>query len=113
METENNPKKSKIVFVYIIKMANGKFYTGWTTDLERRFRQHQEGKGAKTTKAFKVSKIVASWSIEGSKSDALKVEAFIKKKCRNEKNKFVNKPEILEILYNQISVDPVIFIRIV
>lgn len=33
--------------VYIIRCSDNSFYTGITTDCERRFRQHAEGKGAK------------------------------------------------------------------
>jgi putative endonuclease len=33
--------------VYIILCSDNSFYTGITTDIERRFRQHADGKGAK------------------------------------------------------------------
>jgi len=33
--------------VYIILCSDNSLYTGITTDMERRFRQHQEGRGAK------------------------------------------------------------------
>jgi len=33
--------------VYIILCSDNSLYTGITTDIERRFRQHAEGKGAK------------------------------------------------------------------
>jgi putative endonuclease len=33
--------------LYIILCSDNSFYTGITTDMERRFRQHGEGKGAK------------------------------------------------------------------
>ncbi|MFA6256468.1 MAG: GIY-YIG nuclease family protein [Candidatus Absconditabacterales bacterium] len=38
-------------FVYILSMNNGKYYTGSTTDLERRITQHQNGL-VKSTKLF-------------------------------------------------------------
>jgi putative endonuclease len=37
-------------YIYILKCANGNFYTGSTIDLERRLRQHQQGKGANYTR---------------------------------------------------------------
>jgi len=37
-------------YVYILKCANGKFYTGSTVDLARRFHQHQAGEGANYTR---------------------------------------------------------------
>lgn len=33
--------------VYIIRCSDNSLYTGITTDIDRRFRQHAEGKGAK------------------------------------------------------------------
>ena len=36
--------------MYILKCANGLFYTGSTKNLERRLRQHQNGEGANFTK---------------------------------------------------------------
>jgi len=37
-------------FVYILRCADGSYYTGSTTDLELRLRQHQNGEGANFTK---------------------------------------------------------------
>ena len=36
--------------MYILKCANGSYYTGSTIDLERRLEQHKNGEGAKFTK---------------------------------------------------------------
>jgi putative endonuclease len=33
--------------VYVIRCSDGTLYTGITTDIERRFRQHTDGTGAK------------------------------------------------------------------
>ena len=38
-------------FVYIIRCADDSLYTGWTTNLERRLRQHNQGRGAKYTRS--------------------------------------------------------------
>ncbi len=39
-------------YTYILECADGTLYTGWTTDLERRVREHngKDGKGAKYTR---------------------------------------------------------------
>ena len=34
-------------YLYLIRTADNKLYTGITTDVERRYQQHQSGKGAK------------------------------------------------------------------
>ena len=37
-------------YMYILKCANGSYYTGSTIDLERRLEQHKNGEGANFTK---------------------------------------------------------------
>jgi putative endonuclease len=39
-------------FVYILECANGKYYTGSTIDLAKRFQEHQCGLGANFTRKF-------------------------------------------------------------
>ncbi len=36
--------------VYVLECADGTFYTGYTTDLERRVAEHESGEGAKYTR---------------------------------------------------------------
>lgn len=38
-------------FTYIVRCADGTLYTGWTTDIEKRIKTHNEGKGAKYTRS--------------------------------------------------------------
>ena len=38
-------------FCYIIECTDGTYYTGWTTDPERRLRQHSAGRGARYTRS--------------------------------------------------------------
>ncbi len=37
-------------YVYIIECADGTFYTGYTTDVDRRVAEHNAGEGAKYTR---------------------------------------------------------------
>lgn len=37
-------------YTYIVKCGDGTYYTGWTNDIEKRMKAHNEGKGAKYTK---------------------------------------------------------------
>lgn len=62
----------------MIECASGAYYTGSTPDLEKRFHLHQVGKGAKYTRMDKPRRIVAAEAC-GSKSEALKLEATLKK----------------------------------
>lgn len=44
--------------VYIILCSDNSLYTGITTDIERRFRQHREGKGARYFRGRKPLEVI-------------------------------------------------------
>lgn len=71
-------------FVYILECEDGSLYTGITTDLERRFKEHQEGIGSHYTKAKKAKKIMYSEECS-DRSSASKRELEVKKWPRNKK----------------------------
>jgi putative endonuclease len=75
-------------FVYIIECEDKSLYTGCTTDLNRRFKQHSSGVGGRYTSLHKPSKILFSEEC-GSRSDALKREYQIKRWPREKKIKFI------------------------
>ncbi len=75
---------NKKYYVYMLLIENGAFYCGYTDDLEKRFKAHMEGKGAKYTRANKPLKIVFSKEFE-TKSEAMKEEIRIKKLSHKEK----------------------------
>jgi putative endonuclease len=75
--------------VYIVKCANGALYTGIALDVQARIAQHNSGKGAKAILALGRPVTLQWYKIEGNKSDALKLEAAIKKKTRAEKLKII------------------------
>jgi putative transposase len=64
-------------------------YTGITLDVQARIAQHNSGKGAKALLALGRPVTLQWHKIEGNKSDALKLEAAIKKKTRAEKLKII------------------------
>ncbi len=71
-------------FVYILLCADGTLYTGITTDIERRFLEHKEGKGGHYTSARKPVKILYTEEHK-NRSSALKREAEIKKLSKEKK----------------------------
>ena len=75
-------------FVYILKSNDGRFYTGYTTDLERRFKEHQSGLGGKFTRSFGAEAVLYHEAYE-SKSEALKREAQIKGWSRSRKEALI------------------------
>ena len=66
-------------YVYMILTDKNTLYCGYTNNPEKRFKEHQSGKGAKYTRAFKPIKIVYQKEFD-SKSEALKEEYRIKHK---------------------------------
>lgn len=76
-------------YVYILECANGSLYTGITNNLERRLKQHNDGKGAKYTKMRRPVKLV--FSAEAiDKSSAAREEYRIKQLKRIDKLKLIN-----------------------
>lgn len=71
-------------YTYILECKDSTLYTGYTTDLERRIRVHNDGKGAKYTKIRRPVKLVYH-EIFDNKSDALKREYALKQLSRKQK----------------------------
>jgi putative endonuclease len=76
---------SKSWFVYIIEAENGHYYTGITTDLERRLHEHQtKQKGARFFHTSSAKHFVYNEN-HPDRSSASKREAAIKKLSRKAK----------------------------
>lgn len=86
---------SQSYWVYILLCSNNSYYTGYTDNLEKRFKSHLRGTASKYTRSFKPLCIAQSWEIPNDKSNAMKVEAYIKKLSRVEKEKIISNPSEL------------------
>ena len=75
-------------YCYILECADGTFYTGWTTDPDRRVKQHNKGIGAKYTSMRLPVKLVYL-EPQSNRTDAMKREIAIKKMRRVQKSKLV------------------------
>lgn len=75
-------------YCYILECADGTYYTGWTTDPERRERQHNTGRGARYTKTRRPVKLVYL-EPQPDRSTAQKREIKIKKLSRARKEALV------------------------
>ena len=76
-------------FLYILKCSDQTFYTGITTNIERRIKEHNNSKlGAKYTKVRRPVKLVYSKEFE-NRSFASIEEARIKKLSRVQKIEFI------------------------
>jgi putative endonuclease len=70
--------------VYIIFCSDASYYTGITTDLAKRYRQHESGQGAKYFRGRRPERIVYL-ETEHTRSSASKREIAIKKLSREQK----------------------------
>ena len=75
-------------FLYLIRTADNKLYTGITTDVERRYQQHQSGKGAKALRGKVELTLVFSAPV-GDRSLALRLEYRIKQLTKRQKERLV------------------------
>ena len=82
-------------YTYIVECRDKTLYTGWTTDLEKRIRTHNEGKGAKYTKSRAPVRLVYYEQYE-TKQEALKREYAIKQLSRKEKLALIHKNDVTE-----------------
>ncbi len=94
-----------IYYIYIIKCAGDRLYTGYTSDPEKRFKEHKTGKGgAKFTRGFSPLSIEGLWEITGTKGDAMKIEAFIKSLKKANKIQLIVKPSsLIELILERFS----------
>jgi putative endonuclease len=75
--------------VYILECADGTYYTGITTDLERRIKEHNHSdKGARYTRSRRPVTVRYRETC-ADKSDALKREIAIKKLTRAAKTRLI------------------------
>jgi putative endonuclease len=74
--------------VYILLCSDNSLYTGITTDIERRFRQHADGHGAKYFRGRQPLQVVYREG-DHSRSSASRREAQIKALTRTEKDRLL------------------------
>ena len=79
-------------FLYMVECADGRVYTGITTDVERRFVEHSEGgiKGAKALRGKGPLKLVFQQQML-NRSDASIAESAIKKLSKQQKLLLITK----------------------
>jgi putative endonuclease len=75
-------------YVYVVECADDTLYTGYTTDVQRRVREHDAGEGAKYTRGRTPVELVHVESFD-SKSAAMSREHEIKSLSRAAKEQLV------------------------
>lgn len=91
-------------WVYILKCADQTLYSGSTTDLKRRLKEHNAGKGAKYTRSRTPVALMQAWQVV-SWSQALRLEAGLKKCPRTLKEELIRDPHTIENWAEQMGYD--------
>jgi putative endonuclease len=77
-------------YFYVLTCRDGSLYGGYTNNLDRRIKLHNDGKGAKYTRGRGPVTLVFSQSFE-NKGDALRAEYQFKRLTRKKKEEFLLK----------------------
>ena len=94
-------------YVYFMRCDDNSLYCGITTDVERRFKEHTDKeniKGAKYTHSRNVVSVAAVWQTEEGRSEASKLEAFLKKLTKEKKEILCENPEKLSDFYERADI---------
>lgn len=75
--------------VYVLECADGSYYTGYTTDVQRRVAEHDAEEGAKYTRGRTPVELVYEESFE-TRSAALQREHELKSLSRRQKERVVD-----------------------
>jgi putative endonuclease len=88
--------------LYLIRCSDGSLYTGVTTDVERRFREHCKGTGAKYLRGRGPLTLEFHCRV-GNRSDALRLEHLVKRLDKMQKEALlketVSNPEALRLFF--------------
>ncbi|MDB1126175.1 GIY-YIG nuclease family protein [Vibrio algarum] len=88
MSDKDDKPKNTSWWVYLIRNNNNALYCGVTNNLERRFKMHQTGKGAKALRGK--GPLVLEWSQElNNKIEAMQIEYKIKRLKKADKEALI------------------------
>lgn len=79
---------NELNYTYILECKDGTYYTGWTNNLEKRLKDHNEGRGAKYTKARLPVSLIYYEEFQ-TKEEAMRREYAIKHMTRKDKDNII------------------------
>ncbi|MDL5143707.1 GIY-YIG nuclease family protein [Bacillus atrophaeus] len=81
METNNH-------YFYVLKCKDNSLYAGYTNDLQKRLKTHNDGKGAKYTRARRPVTLLFAEAYS-TKREAMQVEYYFKTLTRKKKELYI------------------------
>ena len=95
--------ESKHYYFYVLYCADNTLYTGYTTDLKKRTKAHNTGKGAKYTKLQKRRPVRLIYAEErATRSGAMSAEAKFKQLTRLQKENYLKKNGLISFDHSPI-----------
>ena len=85
---DDDPDSQAEHYVYVVECSDGTYYTGYTTDVERRVADHNNGDGAKYTRGRRPVELVYVESFD-TQSAAMQREHAVKQLRRPAKERLV------------------------
>ena len=79
-------------YMYVVQCSDGTLYTGYTTDIDRRLKTHNAGKGAKYTRPRLPVTLLYQEGFSDKRA-AMSAEALFKKKTREEKLAYIKEQQ--------------------
>ncbi len=77
-------------YTYMLRCNDGTYYTGWTTNVQKRVDTHNKGRGAKYTRC-RLPVYLVYWEWQEDRSSAQKKEDYIRKLTRKRKEEIIKK----------------------
>lgn len=71
-------------YAYLVRCIDNSLYAGWTNDIEKRLKSHNDGTGAKYTKSRRPVTLAYLETFD-TRSEAMKREAALKKMTHKQK----------------------------
>lgn len=79
-------------YTYLVRCSDNSLYAGWTNNIEKRLKAHNEGSGAKYTKSRRPVTLAYVEEFE-TKSEAMKREAALKRMSHQQKEALISRQE--------------------
>jgi putative endonuclease len=87
--------------VYLLVLSNGSYYAGYARDVQQRYQRHVAGTGSRLTRSFPPVRLAQCWRVSGGRSQAQRVEAFLKACNHADKQQLVSDPRLLGLWLRQ------------
>lgn len=75
-------------YTYLVRCSDNSLYAGWTNNIEKRLKAHNEGNGAKYTKSRRPVTLAYVETFD-TRSEAMKREAALKKMTHRQKEALI------------------------